>query len=402
MNKTCLISWITSTTIFLSLIILGLGAAAINREEKNTKTNKNSLNNKLELIRPSGDNLTFIGTTSGEKFNVWGLNYDHDENGRLLEEYWFDEWDKVISDFQEMKEMGANVIRIHLQFDSFIKSPGKTNRKMLKQLHKLINLAEKLELYLDITGLGCYHKKNVPEWYDAMNEAERWKAQEFFWTTIAKACSGSPAIFCYNLMNEPILPGNKQSTEWVSGELGGKYYTQMISLNLTGRTREQVAKAWVDTLVQAIRKHDKTHMVTVGVIPWAHTFPNAKPMFYSPEVSENLDFVSVHFYPQKDANEKALKALNVYNIDKPLVIEEIFPLYCDVKQLDQFIEESRSIASGWVGFYWGRSTYNNQNNLTDIDILINEWLKYFASKSSSMNLIFKKSLSIEKIVLSKE
>src|SRR5690606_30208438 len=114
----------------------------------------------------------------------------------------------------------------------------------------------------------------------------------------------------------------------------------------------------------------------------------------------NLDFVSVHFYPQKDANEKALKALNVYNIDKPLVIEEIFPLYCDVKQLDQFIEESRSIASGWVGFYWGRSTYNNQNNLTDIDILINEWLKYFASKSSSMNLIFKKSLSIEKIVLS--
>jgi hypothetical protein len=29
---------------------------------------------------------------------VWGVNYDHDskgENGRLLEDYWSDEWETV-------------------------------------------------------------------------------------------------------------------------------------------------------------------------------------------------------------------------------------------------------------------------------------------------------------------
>ncbi len=47
-----------------------------------------------------------------------GVNYDHDSQGegRLLEDYWIDEWETVRGDFREMKELGANVVRIHLQF----------------------------------------------------------------------------------------------------------------------------------------------------------------------------------------------------------------------------------------------------------------------------------------------
>ena len=79
-------------------------------------------------------------------------------------------------------------------------------------------------------------------------------------------------------------------------------------------------------------------MITVGVIPWAHTFKGAKPLFYAPEVGKPLDFVSVHFYPKKDDVAGALEALAVYEVGKPLVIEEIFPLGAGIEQTAEFIE----------------------------------------------------------------
>ena len=235
----------------------------------------------LELICVSEDGRRFVGAESGERFVGWGFNYDHDDSGRLLEDYWYEEWSTVVEDFKEMKALGANVVRIHPQVAKFMKTAKEPDEAALKQLVRLVRLAEKTGLYLDITGLGCYHKEDVPKWYDAMDEAGRWEVQALFWEAIAKNCAQSPAVFCYDLMNEPILPGEKsKETEWLTGEFGGKYFVQRISLDLAGRTRKQVAKMWVDKLSAAIRKHDKRHMITVGVIPWAYTFSKARPLFY--------------------------------------------------------------------------------------------------------------------------
>jgi hypothetical protein len=44
-------------------------------------------------------------------FVPWGFNYDHDEKGRLIEDYWEKEWQKVEADFAQMKKLGANVVR---------------------------------------------------------------------------------------------------------------------------------------------------------------------------------------------------------------------------------------------------------------------------------------------------
>jgi hypothetical protein len=234
-------------------------------------------------------------------------------------------------------------------------TPGQPNAKALAQLKRLIRLAEETGLYLNLTGLGCYHKKEVPAWYDKLGETDRWKTQAHFWAAIAKVGADSPAIFCYDLMNEPILPGKKKATDWLAGEFGGKHFVQRIALDLSGRTRQQVAKAWVDKLVAAIRRQDQRHMITVGVIPWALTFPGAKPLFYAPEVGAKLDFVSVHFYPKTGEVDKALKALAVYDVGKPLVIEEMFPLKCGLPELARFVTQSAKTADGWTGFYWGRT-----------------------------------------------
>ena len=89
---------------------------------------------------------------------------------RLLEDYWEAEWPTVVEDFREMKTLGANVVRIHLQFARFMEAPDRPNEKSLERLGQLVKLAEDTGLYLDLTGLACYRKKDVPDWYSSMGE----------------------------------------------------------------------------------------------------------------------------------------------------------------------------------------------------------------------------------------
>ena len=336
----------------------------------------------LAWIRLSEDGTQFVSADSGERFVAWGFNYDHDDTGRLLEDYWVEHWPAVADDFKEMKALGANLVRIHLQVARFMTAPDRPNERALRQLTRLLELAENTGLYLDITGLGCYHKEDVPGWYDTMGQRRRWEVQALFWEAIAKTCAPSDAVFGYDLMNEPILPGkNKKESEWLAGEFGGKHFVQRITLDLAGRSREQVAGAWVRKLVAAIRKHDARHMVTVGVIPWVYTFPQAQPLFYSKKVGEDLDFVSVHFYPKKGEVDKALTALAAYNIGKPLVIEECSPLYCGIEPFDVFVDGSREFVDGYVGFYWGKTIDEYRTRKRDIAAgIMAEWLEYFQAK----------------------
>jgi len=335
-----------------------------------------------ECIRASKDGRHFVFSGSGSDFKPWGFNYDHDASNRLLETYWIGEWNVVAGDFEEMKELGANTVRIHLQVSRFMKSAREPNRKALEQLARLLALAEKTGLYLDITGLGCYDKKDVPTWYNKLKEAQRWEVQARFWEAVAETCKNSPAVFCYDLMNEPVLTEDKQNRDWTPGAFGDRYFVQRLTLDFRGRSPKQIAEAWVDKLVAAIRKHDARHLVTVGAIPWAMTWPTAKPLFYSREVSKNLDFVSVHLYPKNNEIAKALKALAVYDIGKPIVIEEMFPLSCSIAELDQFIDGSRPMAAGWIGFYWGKTIAESRRDKRGIaESITLDWLEYFVRKT---------------------
>lgn len=135
-------------------------------------------------------------------------------------------------------------------------------------------------------------------------------------------------------------------------------------------------------MVAAIRKHDAQHLITVGAIPWALTWTNAKPLI---EANTNLDFVSLHFYPKAGEVDKALNALAVYDLGKPIVIEEMFPLSCSVAELDQFINGSMPLATGWIGFYWGKTIaeYRSQTNSIAEAMTLN-WLEYFARKTPTI------------------
>lgn len=332
---------------------------------------------ELDFVRVSVDGTHFVAGESAERFVVWGVNYDHDHEGRLIEDYWHDDWDTVVEDFREMRALGANVVRVHLQLGRFMKSAEQPRERELDRLAKLVTLAEETGLYLDLTGLGCYHAKDVPKWYDALAEADRWDVQARFWRAVAKVGRESPAIFCYDLMNEPILPGWKVETEWVTGNLGGKSFVQRIALDLGNRDRMEVAKAWVAKLTTAIREIDERHLITVGVIPWVFAFGGGTPLFHSKEVGEPLDFVAVHFYPEKGEVAKALEALEAYDVGKPIVVEETFPLKCSVDELDAFVRGGRDTVDGWIGFYWGRTAEEYDRDDGIQAALMKAWLAYF-------------------------
>jgi hypothetical protein len=64
-----------------------------------------------------------------------------------------------------------------------------------------------------------------------------------------------------------------------------------------------------------------------------------------------LDFIAVHIYPSTDKVADALKNLQEFDIGKPIVVEETFPLSCGVSDEREFLLQSRSIAVGWIGQY---------------------------------------------------
>ncbi|HEY8504070.1 MAG TPA: cellulase family glycosylhydrolase [Gemmataceae bacterium] len=337
---------------------------------------------KMPLVRVGEDRRSFVLEGTGEKFVPWGFNYDHDEKGRLIEDYWAEEWDKVAEDFREMKELGANVVRVHLQLGKFMKTADTPDRDSLEKLGKLLGLAERVGLYLDLTGLGCYHKKDVPAWYDPLDEAGRWEVQARFWEAVARTCAESPAVFCYDLMNEPVVPGGKGKREdWLGPALGDKHFVQFITLETKGRERPEIARQWVGTLVRAIRKHDRRHLITVGLVPWSLDRPGLTSGFVPEKVAGELDFVAVHIYPESGKVAEALKTLEGFAVGKPVVVEEMFPLKCSTEELAKFVKESEKVAAGWVGFYWGKTPEELGKAKTIAEAITLNWLEFFQERA---------------------
>jgi hypothetical protein len=357
-------------TVWLLFLLLALAGRAAAEE--------------MQWVRVADDRRSFVLGKS-TAFVAWGFNYDHDENGRLLEDYWEKEWPKVEADFQEMKQLGANVVRIHLQVSKFMTAQEKVIEANLDRLGHLAAMAEEIGLYLDITGLACYRKKDVSDWYDRLGEQQRWDAQARFWEAVAQRCAKSPAIFCFDLMNEPVVPGGtRKPGDWLGPSFLGNdsgYFVQFITLEQRDRARPEIARQWCHRLVAAIRKHDQRHLVTVGLVPWSLDRPGITSGFVPEKIAPDLDFLAVHIYPEKGKVKESLETLSGFALGKPVVIEEMFPLNCPFPEFERFLDESRNTASGWIGFYWGKTPEEYRRSNTIQDALMLGWLEMFQKRA---------------------
>lgn len=233
--------------------------------------------------------------SKGDLFFSWGFNYTNPEHVGLIEEHWNDEtvWKTIVDDLREMKELGANTVRIHLQYHRFMKDPNTPDRQALNKLEQLVKMAEKHKLYLLITGLAAYRKRDQPDWYNSMNDRERRDTQKIFWKSIAQRVGKYNSVFAYDLMNEPVVSvGCKKINEcdWTEGSnFGGFYFVQDISRNPENKFHDTILR-WSGELRQAIRSVDEKTLITIGFLNLGDITPFAK----------TLNFISAHIYPKTE------------------------------------------------------------------------------------------------------
>lgn len=329
-------------------------------------------------VAPGGKG--FLLQPSGKPWVPWGVNYDHDIDFRLLEEYWDLDWKRVVEDFREIGDLGCTVVRVHLQFGRFMKSPGQPNEENLGRLSKLLELAESLGLYLDLTGLGTYRKEDAPLWYLNAPEKDRWAMQARFWEGVAAACAPSPAVFCYTLMNEPVSPP-QASEDLLGAALGGLHYVERLTRDPAGRSRPEITNQWMSGLISAIRRKDPARLITCGMF-FLFEVPTGLTLGPDPkEIGAPLDFLCVHLYPKEKEVDRSIDLLKTLTAaGKPVVIQEMFALNCGLPAFRDFLEKTKGLASGWISFYWGR-TIDEYRATKKIDgALMASWLEFFVEQ----------------------
>lgn len=308
---------------------------------------------ELPRVRVSADGVGFELSGTGAAFTASGFNYDHDLEGRLLEDYWHLDWSLVERDFRRMKQLGASVVRVHLQFGRFMETAERPRAAELEQFARLLKLAESEGLYLNVTGLGCYHKQDVPAWYDGLDESARWKAQQVFWRSVAAVGRHSTAVFCYDLMNEPVVGGEKAAGDWLGPAFAGKHFVQFVARETRGRARAEIARQWVRLMKSAVREEDSEALITVGLVDWSLDRPGLTSGFIPREAGADLDFLCVHLYPETGKSALAVETLAGFQLGKPVVVEETFPLKCSATELESFMHRSQNRVQGWISFFWG-------------------------------------------------
>lgn len=292
---------------------------------------------KLETVKLAVGKKGFVLHPSGKRYVPWGHNYASVD---ILERLAKDPA-RVEREFAEMKAAGTTVARIHPELSRILSGPTEVDAKGVDGIKQLLLIAEKTGIHLKITGLANYRIKDREAWYDRLPEPDRWQAQAFFWETVARACAESPAVFAYDLVNEPGAVG-KPEDGWYFGRMGEVEFCQRLSLNPGERKGEEIFRAWTKLMVAAIRKHDKNHLITMGMLP----FPGAYQA-----VAEELNFVSPHLYPKSGKVAEEVALLKKFDWGKPIVIGETFPLSCSKDDEREFLLKSREFAHGWIG-HW--------------------------------------------------
>ncbi len=386
---------------YLALIAILAACGSANQPAPSTAT---------EFIEVHPDGFGFRTAKTHAPFFPVGVNYDHDAAGRLLEDYWLTEWGRVENDFRNIAALGFNVVRVHLQFNQFMDGPAAIHEESFRQLAKLVELSRRRGLYLDLTGLAHYRQADIPPWFLALDDEQMAEAEANFWKQIAARFRDEPAIFCYDLQNEPLIASSdtreivgppfvgvegvyhfinlhdreisRHWTRWVAARYGDETRLRaqwpdyprrgedFLHLGLPGaadreRNRDfltfigERAVKWTRQMTAAIRAQDRRHLITIGSLPGVEPFFESHYSPFSPHVLGGLlDFVSIHLHlgdaPGENDPATSEMALRAAYVGKPVVIEELSMLVPAEIQ-DRFLRRSRESASGYLGYYWGRT-----------------------------------------------
>ena len=253
--------------------------------------------------------------------------------------------------------MGANVVRLNLQFSDFVGPPtagypdGTPDQANLLRLEQVAQLAEQMGLYIELSGLRIERDADNGDWYDTRAEAPRWRSQAVFWTAIASRLKHNSAVAWYDVMNEPSA-SVKEHPIWCAAALGGFCYVQFLTKEAAGRTSAEIARAWLTIMRDAIRvgADDTIHPITVSMLPYANGG------FRPSDVADLVDLVTVHVYPRVGEAEmaRAVREVEVSRAaGRPLILDETGPI--GGGDVADFIFQTAPSTAGWLGHYFGNT-----------------------------------------------
>lgn len=315
---------------------------------------------------------TFIDE-NGAPFFPWGFNYTNPALVDLIEDFWMMEeaWDILEKDFEEMRDYGANTVRIHLQCVKFMTSTSTPNTVSFERLERLAKISEDKGLYLIVTGLGAYRLSDAQPWYDELDDFHRWETQKLFWKTVAATLNNYSCVFAYDLINEPVVASgchpDSSSCSWYpeGGQFGGYQFVQNISINPDNGYWETLG-FWTDMMTAAIRTEDDVTMVTMGLLPLG-------PIN---SISSHFDILSTHIYPNTNNLYASINYVLSNQSDKPFLIEEFYNLSCSAPELELFLDLIEGSYHGLIGHYMGRTIEEYDTNIL-VDWVHKEFLEFF-------------------------
>jgi hypothetical protein len=295
-----------------------------------------------EVHRQGGDLVA-----AGERFGVWGFNYGLGQRYPILA--YFDHpterrLQSVVSDMREARSSGANTLRVYLEIRAFMKGPHQPNPRALAALAALLGKAEQLHLYLDLTGNLVW--RAPPTWYDALPEKARWAVQARFWRAVAQTAQASSAVLVYELTSEPVIA---DAEDWYCGSIDGYTFIQRIVRETSGRDRSLLARRWIRLLTRSIRRHDRRHLIGLGLLPFGGAFGAAN-------VADLLDVLLLHAYPVEGRESEAISLVRDFAAQgKPVVLGETAPLLGTPDTWRVFLSGARGFVDGYLFFYDGRA-----------------------------------------------
>ena len=286
-------------------------------------------------------------------WRAWGMNWGDDDHYSVIA--YFDnptsaKLATLTSELRTAHLVGANSMRVYLELGQVMQTPTQARPRTLAALQKLLTVAEREHIYVDITGNLVWRPKFVPAWYDRLSERSRWQVQANFWRAVAHVAASSPAVLCYELTSEPIV---SETPGYYLGEMDGWTFVQSIAVR-RGRNARSLARAWTRELAAAVRSQDD-RPVTIGLLPSLHG------AFAPANVADLLDMLVVHAYPQQGKAAASLAVVRGFAaFKKPVLLGETFLLLCDESTQRAFLLAANRDLVGVFEFFDGR----NPNHMT--------------------------------------
>ncbi len=287
----------------------------------------------LPKVRIAADGRTF-DSADGKPFVPLGVNYYRPGTGWAPQLWKQFDADATRRDFEKMKDLGVNCVRVFLSFGSFYQEPGRLDPAGLAKFDEFLSMAEAAGIYVHPTGPD--HWEGLPEWArtDHYADERTLEALEQFWRLFAARYRGRNVLFAYDLKNEPAVGwiGRSMSPAWNrwlrarygSAEQAAAAWGVEAGSLVFGEVapppaeaspgsrrlldyqhfREQLADEWTRRQAVAIKSADPEALVTVGLIQWSvpALLPGIQHYsgFRPSRQAKLLDFLEIHFYPLAD------------------------------------------------------------------------------------------------------